>query len=98
MPKRDAVQEVRQEVSRLRKEGFSFSKIARQLAISKSYAVKLANAQDEPAPWEKAAPPLRSLSGNGALQPGSSQARTSARRRLRQGLRPVAPMRLRIAR
>ena len=52
MPKRDGVQEMRQEVSRLRKEGWAFSKVARKLAISKSYAVKLANAQAEPAPPE----------------------------------------------
>src|SRR5574341_956820 len=41
MPKQGAVEQLRDEVSRLRGEGLSFSAIARRLAISKSYAVKL---------------------------------------------------------
>ncbi len=41
MRKASAVQELREEVGRLREDGLSFSKVAKRLAIAKSYAVKL---------------------------------------------------------
>jgi transposase len=41
MPKQGSVAQLRQEVVGFRAEGLSFSQIARRLAISKSYALKL---------------------------------------------------------
>ena len=40
-PRRKPVEQLRQDVHRLREQGLSFSRIAKELGISKAYAVKL---------------------------------------------------------
>jgi len=44
------VDEMREEVARLRNEGLSFSQVAKELGISKSYAVKLSKPQSDRSP------------------------------------------------
>lgn len=44
------VEEMRQEVARLRKQDLSFSQVAKELGISKSYAVKLSKSQSDRSP------------------------------------------------
>ena len=41
------VEEMRQEVARLRNQGLSFSQVAKELGISKSYSVKLSKSQSD---------------------------------------------------
>ena len=45
--KQRPVDEMREEVARLRNEGLSFSEVAKELGISKSYAVKLSKPQSD---------------------------------------------------
>ena len=48
--KQPPVDEMRKEVARLRNEGLSFSQVAKELGISKSYAVKLSKPQSDRSP------------------------------------------------